>query len=447
MEITEFSKTVDHDVMHLMIDNASSSLSFPKYSIRRRCSTCTKDRFCVDDRGYKKKVSFFEAIYGNEAVSNAQLFNPMTPNCTRFPNQFTPSSFKFSPKNCSSSSTKKFLCSPYGHKYNHLKKPRIIETILDAPDVVNEFPSQLIDVSSTNSIIVALGSCVYCWKKGVVTEILQSESLINAVCWMDNNVVISAKGNVELWDVNQCKIIRSFQRHSDKVGTISTTCGNRVATGGRDSAIYVTDIRNNHFDPLIGHRGEITSVKWSPEGTFLASCSDADSKIIIWKNNEIKSILKDSRFQMNEESEGNYYSNNKITSLAWQSHHVLIAGDDSERGTVRYIPIHSNDDEKWFDTNCAISDISWSKKWGLAISHKGVNSFWEIRNNEFQRNAMVNGNMGDIVNIVTSEDDSLVATISIDETLRTYDLKDISHPSDGINLLSAQSELKNIGIR
>ena len=443
MEITEFSKTVDHDAMHFIIGNATSSHSIPKYSLRRRCSTCAKDRFCVDDRGVKK-VSFFEAIYGNESVSNSPFFNTMTPNCTRFVSQHTPSSFKFSPKNCASSSTKKFLCSQHSHKSSLQRKPRIIETILDAPDVVNDFPSQLIDISNTNSIIVALGSSVYCWRKGIVTEILQSETLINSVCWMDNNVVISAKGNVELWDVNQCKIIRSFQRHNDKVGTISTTCDCRVATGGRDSVIYVTDIRCNAFDPLINHHGEITSVKWSPEGTFLASCSDSDSKITIWKNNEVKSVLKDSRFQTNDDNDGNINSN-RIASLAWQSHHVLITGDSSNRGTVRYIPIHSNDDEKWFYTNSPISDISWSKKWGLAISHKGVNSFWEIRNNEFQRNTMVNGNMGDIVNIVTSEDNSLVATISVDETLRTYDLKDMSHSSDMSDL--SQSELKNIGIR
>lgn len=441
MEITEFSKTVDHDAMHFMIDNA---ISAPKYSLKRRCSTCMKDRFCANDRG-SKKVSFLEAIYGNDGVSNSPFFNPITPNCSRFPSQMTPSSFKFSPKNCASTNAKKFLCCQhYAHKNNLQKKPRIIETILDAPDVINEFPSQLIDISNTNSIIVALGSSVYCWRKGIVTEILQSETLINSVCWMENNAVISAKGNVELWDVNQCKIVRSFQRHNDRVGTISTTCGSRVATGGRDSVIYVTDIRCNSFDPLINHHGEITSVKWSPEGTFLASCSDSDSRITIWKNNEIKSVLKDSRTQANDENES-YYNLNKITSLAWQSHHVLITGDNSARGAVRYIPIHSNDDEKCFYTNSPISDLSWSKKWGLAISHKGVNAFWEIRNNEFQRNAMINGNMGDIVNIVTSEDNSLVATISVDETLRTYDLKDMSHSSDSSDL--SQSELKNIGIR
>ncbi|OHS96883.1 hypothetical protein TRFO_01968 [Tritrichomonas foetus] len=420
----DFSAHLDRtgqDTIRNILTYETPSLSLQKYPMKRRTSSNAKDRFLTMDRKAlnRDNFDFFSFLESpNDVFIGSQTMPPKN-----FINMLsTPSSTKYNNINSSSRKIHGSFRSPgsqnkFGHNRKNLIKPKIIETILEAPDVINEFPSQLIDISNKNSIIVALGSAVYLWQKGNVTEVLESELDINSVCWVDDHVVISAKGQVELWDVNKCQIIRSFVPHDNHVGSISSFGGYRIATGGDDSIINISDVRSNTHEPLFGLHGEVTNVKWSPDGSNLASISDVDEKVMIWGNNGMKSIFN---------NKGNSCD---ITSLAWQSYHVVITADDSENGNVRYIPIQSHDELKTFQTGAPISSISYTPKWGLAIAHRGMSAYWEIRNSDFKRNAYVGGNVGDIINIVSSSDDSLIATIAIDDTMRTYDLKDETTPS------------------
>ena len=448
-------KSNEPQTLAYQISNQTPKISFQKYNINRRMSSAIQDRFLSNERTPQahhisnNNTSFSNTTRNNKykTLDNAFYDFPITIN--NFANTF---SFNFH-----GAFTSTFKTPKKGNYMNYnrnisLPKPVIIETVLDAPSVVDEYPSQLVDISNDNSIIVALGSSVYLWQNGDVKEILESVNNINSVCWAgdNSNVIISAQGQVELWDVNKCEIVRSFCPHNGIVGTIDVShLGNRIATGGCDSVINISDIRSTISEPYYGNYGEVSAVKWSPDGTTLASSSHIiydnnegnsgddsnrsytkyESKVKIWNNNSVKTIFKSTYSQNTPIKSG------VITSLAWQSYQVLITGDDSEQGIVNYIPVLSTNDYKYFSTNSPVSSISWNKKWGLAIAHKGNcennntnenyhSCNWEIRNNDFKRIASVGGSNGNIINIVSNYDDSMIVTISSDESLRKYDIYD-----------------------
>lgn len=66
-----------------------------------------------------------------------------------------------------------------------------------------------------------------------------------------------------------------------------TTCsdwspdGRFIALGGYDQAVFLWDFEAEEAFPLLGHRGMVTAVAFSPDGQRLVSASE-DGKVIIW---------------------------------------------------------------------------------------------------------------------------------------------------------------------
>ena len=58
-----------------------------------------------------------------------------------------------------------------------------------------------------------------------------------------NHLCVGNKmGEIEIWDVNQCKVVRTIGGHSNRIGACAWN-GSLIATGSRDRSILVRDIR------------------------------------------------------------------------------------------------------------------------------------------------------------------------------------------------------------
>ena len=174
--------------------------------------------------------------------------------------------------------------------YRHV--PSAPERILDAPALVDDYYLKLLDWSCTNTLAVALGPTVYCWNgsTGAIQELCTlpgAEDYVTSVAWIREGgvhlAVGTAGGDVQLWDAERAKQIRSMRGHSARVGALDWNA-HILSSGSRDTSIINHDvrIREHHVATLQSHSAEVCGLKWSPDGALLASGAN-DNTLCIWE--------------------------------------------------------------------------------------------------------------------------------------------------------------------
>lgn len=104
-------------------------------------------------------------------------------------------------------------------------------------------------------VAVALNSSVYLWSaaSGETDLLMQcsgAEDYVTSVKWASdgNHVAIgTSNADVQLWDANRMKQVRSLKGHAARVGALAWN-RSTLSSGGRDSLILNHDVR---LDPLI----------------------------------------------------------------------------------------------------------------------------------------------------------------------------------------------------
>jgi cell division cycle protein 20 (cofactor of APC complex) len=302
----------------------------------------------------------------------------------------------------SQGSTPRFLPNPRVNQ----RRLSAISKVLDAPDVVTEFPAKLIDFNRRNQLAVALGHSIYIWEEDRVTQLMEADTDITALCWTDDHIVVSARGEVELWDVNRSTIIRPMAPHSERCCSMSFA-GQRVATGGADAVIRLNDLRISSGSSFTGHHEEILALAWSPDGVHLAS-SAYDNKVIVW--GERKKRVHD--------------FSAPIQALTYVTPTVIAVGELNDRGSMRFLYRRDSQSDVCVETGAPVSAIAFSEHWGVFAGHRQTNFQWELWSREMRRIGQFNGHNGDILNVAASQDGSLLATIGADETLQIWQLRD-----------------------
>lgn len=100
--------------------------------------------------------------------------------------------------------------------------------VLDAPNLSDDFYLNLVDWSSSNILAVALGQAVYIWNActSSVSQLcdLGEDNQVTSVGWSQkgNHLCVGNRnGEIQIWDVNQGKEIRTLTGHTNRVGSCS----------------------------------------------------------------------------------------------------------------------------------------------------------------------------------------------------------------------------------
>jgi WD40 repeat protein len=286
----------------------------------------------------------------------------------------------------------------------HRARPSVISKVLDAPDVLTEFPAKLIDFSARNQLAVALGASIYIWEDERVAQLMEADANVTGVCWAEDRLVVSARGEVELWDVGRSCIVRPLPAHAERCCSLSFA-GHRAATGGADSMVRVTDLRNSSGSAFAGHHGEITALAWSLDGVHLASGS-SDSKVIVWGDRKRRA----------------HELTTPIRSLTYVTPTVLAVAELDESGAVRFLC--GQESHVSVATGAPISGLAFSEHWGIFMGHRQGSFQWELWSPEMRRLGEYAGHTGDILEVCVSQDGSMLATLGADETLQIWQLRD-----------------------
>lgn len=209
--------------------------------------------------------------------------------------------------------------------------------VLDAPSLQDDFYLNLIDWSGNNQLAVGLGHCIYLWNADTskVTKLCELQNdLVTSVGWAHNNQTLAVgcnRGEVQLWDVEYNKEIRSMGGHDNRVGALAWN-SSELSTGSRDHTILMRDIRarRDFTSKLIEHTQEICGLKWSLDEQYLASGGN-DNKIGVWsRSGQIVSKYTDHRAA--------------VKALAWspQQHGLLASGGGTADRTLRLRNVLTN---------------------------------------------------------------------------------------------------------
>lgn len=261
------------------------------------------------------------------------------------------------------------------------KSPRYIptqpESVLDAPDIQNDYYLKLIDWSAKNLLAVALKNDVYLWnaENGSIDKLctLDGQDYVASVTWDQDGshlAVGTSEGKVQIWDVTNQKRLRSLNNSAFRI-SCSDWNFYLLSAGSRDGHIYNHDVRisTSLVANLEGHTQEICGIKWSPNGRMLATGGN-DNTVNIWSNQ----FMTD-RANAGAPSPLHRFTDHQaaIKALAWcpWRPNVLASGGGTADRHIRIWNCENGNNLYSFDTKSQVSGILWSDEYKELISSHG----------------------------------------------------------------------------
>jgi cell division cycle 20-like protein 1 (cofactor of APC complex) len=314
------------------------------------------------------------------------------------------------------------------------KPPRTVSKgpfkVLDAPDLADDYYLNLVDWSSTNVLGVGLAGCVYLWSANTsrVTKLCDltappgasSEGdLVTSLNWTakGNTVAVGTdKGEVQIWDAERCKKIRTMTGHTGRVGCLAWN-DNVLSSGSRDRHIYHRDVRapEQHFRKLSSHRQEVCGLKWNTAENQLASGGN-DNKLIVWNGTDNTEPLW--RF-------GDHTA--AVKAIAWSPHQrgILASGGGTADKKIRFWNTLTGTMLSATDTGSQVCNLMWSKTSNEIVSTHGYSAVGPIQNQvciwkypSMNQVATLSGHTFRVLYLAMSPDGQTICTGAGDETLR-----------------------------
>ena len=302
--------------------------------------------------------------------------------------------------------------------------------ILDAPDVINDYYLNLLDWNSNNLIAVGLGKSVYIWNatSGCISKLCEFSNCNypSSLSWSGSPkylAVGTSCNEVQIWDTEALKLIRTMLGHSFRVGALAW-CNPLLTSGSQNGSIIHHDPRvPDHFVcVLYKHTQEVCGLRWSNDFVFLASGGN-DNLLCIWDSNKLAT------------SEPLHTSTQHIAAvkaLAWcpWNSSLLASGGGTADGCIRIWNAHTGKCIVEERTGSQVSGIIWSERYKeIATSHgytKHQLSLW--RYPSLKLVGELTGHGLRILSAALSPDQTTVATLGADESLRFWKCFDEVQP-------------------
>ncbi|XP_053928824.1 cell division cycle protein 20 homolog [Cuculus canorus] len=299
------------------------------------------------------------------------------------------------------------------------------DRVLSAPDIHDDYYLTLLDWSTQNLLALALDTTVYLWhhisRETVnLMEIEHVADYVSSVSWGNGGDCLAvgvSNGEVQLWDVEHQKCLRSLTSHVSRVGCLSWN-SYILSSGSHSGQIHHHDIRvaQHHVATLAGHKQEVCGLKWSLDGRYLASGGD-DHLVNIWPS------IQGGRggfapVQTFRQHQG------AVKALAWcpWKSSILATGGGATDKSIRFWNVCSGACLGNVDAHSQVSSILWSTNYKELISGHGSEEnqlvIWKYP--AMSKVTELQGHTGRILSMALSPDGETVASAAADETLRLW---------------------------
>jgi cell division cycle protein 20 (cofactor of APC complex) len=305
--------------------------------------------------------------------------------------------------------------------------PSVPSRILDAPDMMDDYYLNLISWSDTNVLAVALAQTVYLWNAatGDIQELCTFDggpnSYVTSVAWVQEGgahlAVGTSAGGTQLWDVNECKQIRSMDGHTDRVGALAW---NRhiLTSGSRDTLVVNHDVRiaRHNTATLVGHSQEVCGLAWSPDGDTLATGAN-DNLLCLWDAQA--SSRSGPRFRFTDHQAA-------VKALAWSPHerNLLATGAGTADRTIKFWNTQTGALLNSIDTGSQVCSLKWNPFEKEILSSHGYarNQLCLWKYPSMAKIKEFEGHTSRVLHMACSPDGATVVSAAGDETLRFWDI-------------------------
>ena len=301
-------------------------------------------------------------------------------------------------------------------------------------NLIDDFYLNLLDWSSKDQIAVGCTTNVVLWNNNKTqSEILLNypcgnleesenfvEKYVSSLIWSnegDKLAVGHSLGCVEIYDVNKKKMISNYGGHTGRVGVVSWN-GNIISSGSKDCNIITRDIRckNNNENIIIrylGHSQEVCGLKWSFDGSQLASGGN-DNNLMIWNLHSTKPIMCNNSHLA------------AVKAIAWSPHHhnILASGGGTADRTIRFWNTSTFENILKYDTGSQVCNLVFSKTSNELISTHGFSlnqiNIWKLPN--LTKTATLIGHTFRVLYLGLSPNGQNIVTGAGDQTLKFWNV-------------------------
>ncbi|XP_058207444.1 cell division cycle 20.5, cofactor of APC complex-like isoform X3 [Rhododendron vialii] len=248
-------------------------------------------------------------------------------------------------------------------------------SVLDAPNIRDDYYSTIMDWGKNNLLAVALGSEIHLWnaKNRSVQKLLKvdrANDYPSSVAW-SNDAKRVAVGHqcseIQLWDAEAFKYVRSLEGHQKRVGALAWN-GHILTSGSQDKSIINHDVRvgNSLISRVRTHASEVCGLKWSSKGNLLASGGN-DNLVYIWEAFKIGS----SHFlhRLNDHR-------GAVKALAWCPYDsdILASGGGTKDGCIKLWNVQRGLCINSIGTNAQVCGLEWNRHHKEILSGHGFST-------------------------------------------------------------------------
>ena len=301
-------------------------------------------------------------------------------------------------------------------------KPRKIEQrafrVLDAPGLLDDFYSNLIDWSSRDVLAVALANRVYLWKTRLISELLPQGAMPGSVAWNESGDLLAigtSDGRVQIIDTDTGQEIRTLNGDTKWVRSLAWN-GQQLSSGRQGGLILQQDIRTPSLiseKKLSGHKSHVCGLKWSPNYQQLASGGN-DDKLLVWDSRNSVPVCTFTEHT------------GCVKAIAWSAHRsgLLASGGGRKDRCIRIWNTNFNNSKsvKCVDTMSQVCNLAWSKHSSELVSTHGYmdNCIFIWQYPRMTQVTRLQGHSSRILYMAMSPDGEDIVTGAPDETLRFY---------------------------
>ena len=316
------------------------------------------------------------------------------------------------------------------------------ERVVDAPDVRDDYYSQLIDWSPHGNLI-AVGMANDVYVASAIEALGQSngvmgwfpEVALTSVAWSpgsDHIAVAALDGSISLCDAQTEGEFRKLGRvHEGRVGALHWNPVTRCLTSGsHDQCICDVDPRCPSVVATwrLGHDDEVCGLRWRDDGRLLASGGN-DNTLLIW----------DARRSQSPCISIPLAHRAAVKALAWcpTRHDVLASGGGTKDKRIRLWNSHTGASLASCDAEAQVTGVSWAPNGtpevvaSLGYNAAGLSAFrWTKAVNRLDCVARIKRpDDHRMVGMAVSPDRTRFAALSTQEIITYWHLYDVGRRS------------------
>lgn len=309
--------------------------------------------------------------------------------------------------------------------------PTAPEKILDAPQLINDYYTELLDWSSLNVVSVALSKTLYLWNAETedITVLLELPEendfdLITTVKWSNEGKFLAVgfnDGTIKLFDPsrdNRPELRKLQVPRTSRVSSVSWK-GHVISAGYKSGQIIHHDVRvKEHVIGIMeGHSQTVCGLDWSSDAKLLAS-GGGDNVVNVWDERKMNTRGEAPLYVLDDHT-----ASVKAVRFCSFKRSVLASGGGQTDMTVKLWNMHTGELQKTISAGAQVTAIRFNDDYKEMIASLGnpLNELkiWKAPN--YTEVASLAGHTDRILGLAMSPCGQKVMSASCDETLRTWD--------------------------